>query len=453
VPASDEITQALQPFWIATGSTPTPTISLGDHSPNDRSAFRTSVAASASTAAVVAAVAERQGIDPPAVDPSLALAGSTTHTTVDGEAMPKWASLSGVYTTADQRFIQLHCNFDHHGAGAARRLGVEQDRSAFEQAVSTWRAEELEAALINDGMIAAMCRTMNEWSQHPHAIATKDLPLVSVDPLGPAGSAPAGRTVVLPDAPLAGVRVVDCSRVLAGPVAGQTLANLGADVLRVGAEHLPSVDICVVATGTGKRNAYVDLRSADGRETFMRLIRDADIVIDAFRPGALEQYGFGPDEIAALSPTTSVVQVCAFDWVGPWAGRRGFDSIVQSTTGIAMAGAEMSGSKAPAPLPVQVLDYATGLFAAASAIRAVTGVQQGGSATATKLSLLRTRNWLVGLGGPNSFEPGPIAPTFDQLQRIDSPFGLVELVKPFAGGWRWGPQPLGSSKAEWATER
>jgi crotonobetainyl-CoA:carnitine CoA-transferase CaiB-like acyl-CoA transferase len=296
-------------------------------------------------------------------------------------------------------------------------------------------------------MIGAMYRTMDEWSGHPHARATVGLPLIEMTPLAPGD--PINTTTPKAELPLSGVRVLDCSRVLAGPVAGQTLANLGADVLRVGADHLPHVETAVIATGTGKRNTSIDLRSNEGRDTFVRLLRDADVVLDAFRPGALEQFGFGPDEIAAISPLTSVVQICAFDWIGPWAGRRGFDSIVQSTTGIALAGAQMSGSETPTHLPVQTLDYATGFFAAAAAIRAIHRSRTLGGSSNAKLSLLRTRNWLVSLGGPKEFEPGSISPTSDQTQTVGSDFGRVELVRPFIGRWQHGPNRLGTSQATW----
>jgi crotonobetainyl-CoA:carnitine CoA-transferase CaiB-like acyl-CoA transferase len=443
---ADAIRSALDPLWTATGSTPTPPLAATPPA-QDRSAFRTGLAASASCAAVVAAVAELAGEPAATIDQSLALASFSTHALVDGQPMPKWASLSGFYRTADDRFVQLHCNFPHHAAGAAARLGVAVNRQAFEDAIAQWNAADLEAALIADGMIGAMYRTMDEWAAHPHALATAGLPLIEMSPLA-LGDPETGRSATQ-DSPLAGVRVLDCSRVLAGPVAGQTLANLGADVLRVGADHLPHVETCVIATGTGKRNVSLDLRSADARETFAHLIRDADVVVDAFRPGALEQFGFGPHEIAAISAQTSVVQICAFDWVGPWAGRRGFDSIVQSTTGIALAGSEMSGSETPTHLPVQTLDYATGLFAAAAAIRAIHRTRTFGGSSNAKLSLLRTRNWLVDLGPPRQFEPGSIVPSHDQTQTAESDFGQVELVRPFIGRWQHGPQRLGTSLANW----
>ncbi|NNE94649.1 MAG: hypothetical protein HKN24_01315 [Acidimicrobiales bacterium] len=444
---AEEIRAALEPFWNTTGDSAAPTFTATD-AVDDHSAFRTGLAASTSVAAVLASVAELAGEPIARLDQSLALASFTTHARVEGEPLPKWASLSGFYRTADDRFVQLHCNFPHHAAGAARRLGVPQERLAFERAIAGWEAAELESALIADGMIGAMYRTLDEWAEHPHAVATADLPLIEITTLaeGNASNATPGAH----DLPLSGLKVLDCSRVLAGPAAGQALANLGAAVLRIGAEHLPTVETCVIATGTGKRNTHLDLRTADGRETFAGLVGEADVVIDAFRPGALEQHGFGASDIAAISSRTSVVQISAFDWTGPWAMRRGFDSIVQTTTGIALAGAEMSNSETPVHLPVQSLDYATGYFAAAAAIRAVHRFRAEGRTSLTRLSLLRTRNWLLELGGPTPFTPGSIIPTADQLQTTDSDFGRVELVRPFAGRWAHGPQRLGSSAAVWS---
>jgi len=454
VTTSQQTQAALQPFWDATGTSPVPDVPIVSgrdaEVAAEHSAFRVSTCANASVAAVNAAVAEFAGREVEPIDPSLCLASYTTHVTVDGTAPPKWASLSGLYETGDDRHIQLHCNFPHHGAGVARRLGVAEDREAFESAIRTWGAVELETQLIEDAMIAAACRTLDEWDAHPHAISTSALPIASITSLTDDSGAAARNRSGTNRGPLSGLRVLDCSRVLAGPVAGHTLANLGADVLRVGAAHLPHVEVCVIATGAGKRNTDIDLRQPSGRETFARLLKDVDVVIDAFRPGALDQFGFGAQDIAAIAPAASVVQICAFDWVGPWAGRRGFDSIVQTTTGIRMVGMEMAGTNVPTPLPVQALDYATGYFGAAAAIRAAHQSRNGGGSSLSRLSLLRTRNWLVGLGDPAPFTPGAITPEASQLATIAGDMGNVEMVRPVTGRWHHGPRNLGTSDPTWA---
>ncbi len=355
---------------------------------------------------------------------------------VDGDPVPTWADLSGYYETSDGGQIQFHCNFPHHAAGVVAELACEPTRESVQAAVLQRDPARLESALIEQGLIAARLRTLDDWADHPHAVATSDLPVISVERIGDGP----------PRDPTRRRRVLDASRVLAGPVAGLTFAAHGADVLRVGSEHLPSVDIGVLTTGSGKRNAFVELDTARGRATFRGLLDEADVWIDAYRPGAFESRGFAIDSVA---PGSVTVQVCAFDRIGPWAGRRGFDSIVQSTTGIVLAGADAAGRTEPTPLPVQALDYCTGLLAAFAAERLVQHQADSGGTWLASLSLLRTRNWLVGMGGPNRFEPA--RPTVDPaaMQATPTPFGEVTSAGPVAGAWPHGPLPLGSSPAVW----
>ena len=368
---------------------------------------------------------------------------------VDGEPVPAWAPISGTYEARDGRFVQLHCNFPHHEAGVAAYLGVPAEREAVAAAVAGCDAFELETALVERGLVAAACRTLAEWETHPHAQSTSGLPLLDLERIGDAEATrrDAGAR------PLEGVRVLDCSRVLAGPVGGQTLASHGAEVLRVGAAHLPTVPGGIRSTGFGKRNTDIDLRSAAGRATFARLAAEADVVIDAYRPGALAGLGFSAERLAELRPGVVVVELCAFDWVGPWGGRRGFDSIVQSTTGIAMAGAEAGGSARPLPLPVQALDYATGFLAAYAAVRGLHRQAIEGGSWRARVALLRTRNWLVSLGAG---ELDVERPSFEEyLHEVDSDFGRLRAVRA-AGDlpetppyWERTPAAMGSSAPEW----
>ena len=398
-----------------------------DGSPGFDSAFDVDTAAMASAgAAVVTAGGSR-------IDSERVKATFVGNVLVNGEPIPKWSDLSGYYRTSKDRHLQFHCNFPHHAAGVVSLLGCEPERAAVQEAVLDWDPVELETALIERGMIAAYLRTINEWSQHPHAVATRDLPLISVTQIGEAAPRPLNGPA----------RVLDCSRVLAGPIAGQTLASQGADVLRVGSAGLPSVELCVIVSGAGKRNTNVDLTAPDGRSTFAGLLSEADIWIDAYRPGALDGHGFGID---AVTPGSVVVQLCAFDTVGPWADRRGFDSIVQSTTGIVEAGRSAAGADAPTPLPVQALDYATGLLAAAAATKVRAHQAEVGGTWRIEVSLLRTRNWLVGLGGPAPFTPSQPAVSDEAMTTIDSSFGAVTVPRPLSGEFALGPQALGSAE-------
>lgn len=402
------------------------------------SAFDVDGLADASTRAAVGAVAAASGMAmPDQLDPAVVRATFATQVAIDGDPPPTWADLSGMYRTGDDRWIQFHANFPHHAAGIVERLDCAPDRASVEAAVLGWRAEELEAALVDDGMIAAALRSIDEWSAHPHALATDDLAIVSVDDLVPATP---HQPVASPDRPGRRLRVLDTTRVLAGPVASQVFAAAGADVIRVGAAHLPTIEIGLLATGAGKRNLHLDLRLADERAHFAALARAADVWIDSYRPGALAGFGFDDAWIADNRAGKATVQVSAFDWVGPWGGRRGFDSIVQTTTGIAHAGHVAAGTDRPTPLPVQALDYATGFFAAAAAARLLTAAPTAPDvARRARLSLLRTRNALVDLGGATSFEPARPAPEPSASVTFHAPWPdtprRLEVPAPLLGTW------------------
>ena len=387
-------------------------------------------------ASLASAVLANLAFDVTQIDRDRVLALFAGKVELNGAPLPLWADLSGYYDTSDGGHIQFHCNFPHHAAGVVSRLRCEPTRESVQRAVLEHDPYELEQQLIDDGMIAAKLRSMQEWSVHPHAVATHDLPLITVERIGDAPARDPKRRL----------RVLDCSRVLAGPVAGLTFAAHGADVLLVGAEHLPAIDGAVLVTGFGKRNTFANLDTSTGRADFGRLLEAADIWIDAYRPGAFSGRGFDPQH---CSPGTVNVQVCAFDWVGPWAGRRGYDSIVQSTTGIVDAGSVASGRSQPTPLPVQALDFSTGLLAAFAAAQLGRHQSEHGGTWLARLSLLRTRNWLASLGGPQPFEPHPVVPSPSAMHTVMTPFGAVTAARPIGGSWPHSPLPLGSSAPEW----
>lgn len=445
----------VQDLWALTGDEPAATDGLTVSGPDQvlASRFAVTESAAASIGAATVAAADllvarggpRQAVE---IDRAHAAAAFSMERLLrrDGSSGDLWAPLSGLYGARNGRFVQLHCNFPHHAAGVAERLGVPEERSAFEAAIADWDAEELERSLIEAGMVGAMYRTLDEWDAHPHAHATRDLPVLELTQLDDAGA----RALVPAARPLEGVRVLDCSRVLAGPVAGMTLASHGADVLRVGADHLPFTG-AVVATGFGKRNANIDFRSEDGRATFTRLLGEADVLIDAFRPGALASHGFSAEAVARIRPGIVVVQICAFDWDGLWGGRRGFDSIIQTTTGLAMAAA--GEDSRPVHLPVQALDHATGFLGAFAAIRGLARRQAEGGSWLARLSLLRTRNWLVNLGEGGTPERSVDLERY--MHEVDSAFGQLTVVRAVGGleasppRWERAPSEIGSSAAEW----
>jgi crotonobetainyl-CoA:carnitine CoA-transferase CaiB-like acyl-CoA transferase len=358
---------------------------------------------------------------------------------------PTPSDLTGDYETADG-WIRLHANYPAHRAAAERVLDGGSP--------ARWSAVELEEAVVAAGGAAAALRSRAEWAEHPQGAAAARLPIVGRARLGEpgAGALPPGSR------PLEGVRVLDLTRVIAGPVAGRILAAHGAQVLRVGAEHLALVPELVVDTGFGKRFTHLDLRTPAGRDTLRALVAQADVVVQAYRPGALAAAGLGPADCANIRPGLTYVDISAWGSSGPWAQRRGFDSLVQMACGIADEGRRATGEQAPRPLPAQVLDHATGFLAALAAIQALRHRQLTGGGSHVQVSLTATAAWLDGLGrdpdGLAVADPG-IDDVVDLLARDETPYGPVTHVRPpghIDGAdpfWTTPPQRPGADRPVW----
>ncbi|MEV4325987.1 CoA transferase [Microbispora rosea] len=379
---------------------------------------------------------------------------SERHFRTDGKAMDVWAALSGDYRTSDG-WVRLHCNFDHHRDAAVRALGLPpgSGKEDVGRACAGRTAVEIEDAVIREGGCAAAMRSRAEWLAHPQARALAGLPLVGVSRLSVRGGVLGDLGTGLPagiERPLGGVRVLDLTRVIAGPVAARALAAYGADVLRVGAAHLPEVPGLVVETAFGKRSCRIDLRSQADR--LRELVRQADVVIQAYRPGALRARGFGPDDLAALRPGVVCVDISAYGARGPWASRRGFDSLVQMACGIAH---ENGDGLRPSPLPAQALDHGTGYLAAFGAVAALLRRAAEGGSWHVEVSLARTAAWLDDLGRiDGAGVPQPRVE--DLLATMDSPFGTLTYVMPPGAidgtrpRWTSPPPRQGEHPAAWA---
>lgn len=252
-----------------------------------------------------------------------------------------------------------------------------------------WRGEDLEDALAAAGALGFVVRTPEQWRAHPQGRAVASLPLAirQAQP-GPPRPLPAGRGA-------AGVRVLDLTRVIAGPVATRTLAAWGANVLRLDSPDLPETPAQAVDTLPGKRSADLDFRTAEGHARLQQLLAEADVLVQSYRPGALARFGLDPQTLATHHPHLTVVTLSAWGPVGPWATRRGFDSLVQCPTGIA---ALEGTAQAPGTLPAQVLDHATGYLAAAAVLLSLAGVARGEHPSSVQLSLAQTAAWLLSTG-------------------------------------------------------
>jgi crotonobetainyl-CoA:carnitine CoA-transferase CaiB-like acyl-CoA transferase len=252
--------------------------------------------------------------------------------------------------------------------------------------------------------------------------------------------------------------VLDLTRIIAGPVCGRTFAAHGADVLLITAPHLPSMQPLVIDTGRGKLSGFVDLRKASGRETLAALLRDADVFVQGYRPGAIAAHGFSPHEAARIRPGIIYVSLCAYGHEGPWAGRRGFDSLVQTATGLNVAEADAFGSREPKPLPAQVVDHATGYLLAFAAMAALMRRLTVGGSWHVRLSLAQTGFWLRRLGridGMTCADPG-FDDVSDYLEETLSGFGRLTAVRHSAEMsetppyWARPSVPLGTHAAAWS---
>src|SRR5258705_913502 len=305
-------------------------------------------------------------------------------------------TVMGVYPAKSGRWSYLHCNFPNHRAAALSVLGVPEDRDAFRKAVAQWDALELEEAIIAAKGAGGMVRTMDEWAKHPQAAAIASLPLMEIVKIG--DSAPEK----LPDAdrPLSDIRVLDLTRVLAGPTCARTLAEHGADVLKITAAHLPNIGYQEYDTGHGKLSAHLDLRESKDVETLRGLVRETDVFSQGYRPGTLGGRGFSPETLAKLRPGIVFVSLCAFRHVGPWASRRGFDTVVQTVSGITSRQGELFPGASPGPqvYPVSAIDYLTGYLMAFGAMVALSRRAREGGSWLVRISLAQTGHWLVGRG-------------------------------------------------------
>ena len=432
---------ALKHIWTVAGCDPTAlrSVSLTGTEPGLPSVYRVGSLASATIAATGLAAAEyhrlrtgrRQQVSVP-MRHALAAFRSERYLRIDDGPPPALRDpVTGFYETRDGRWIQLHTNFAHHLQGVLKVLGCSHDRAAVAAAIHGWDGATLDQTLADAGLCAALIRTPDEWAALDQAKALAGLPLFEIERIGDAPAQPPHRGGA--DRPLTGVRVLDLSRIIAGPVAGRALAHHGADVLMINGPHLPNIAPLVIDNGRGKRSAVVDLRDAAGRETLRRLAGDADVFLQAYRPGALAGHGFGPEELARMRPGIVYVSVCAYGHEGPWAQRRGFDSLVQSASGIAFTERQAAGGAEPRHLPCQALDHATGYLAAFGAMVALTRRATEGGSWHVRVSLAQTGQWLQSFGLlPDGWQAADV--TLDDVRdcvaTVQSEFGRVLAVQP-----------------------
>ena len=372
----------------------------------------------------------------------------------NGEAPRIWDKIAGTYRCGDGRWVRIHTNFSHHRDGILELLGSDYSREAVEAALQDREADDFVEAASGRGLIAAMMRTPEEWAAHPQGQALANLPIFEIEKIGEASVEPLGPA----ERPLGGVRVLDLTRIIAGPVCGRALAAHGADVMRITAPHLPFVEVLVMDAGRGKLSAHVDLNDAAGRETLAGLLGEADVFVQGYRPGGIARHGFGPEDAARFRPGIIYVSLCAYGHGGPWQDRRGFDSIVQTASGINYDEAMAAGVEGPKPLPCQALDHASGFLMAFGTIAGLMRRAEQGGSWHVKVGLAQTGRWLQSLGrlenGLDCAMPG-LDDVADLVEEVDSGFGRLSVVRHAAvlsatpARWERPSMPLGSHPPVW----
>jgi crotonobetainyl-CoA:carnitine CoA-transferase CaiB-like acyl-CoA transferase len=317
---------------------------------------------------------------------------------LDGHVADIWDKFSGLYRCADG-WVRVHANFAHHRDGALRLMKLDPataTRADAEAAMATWKARDFEDAAAAQGLVVTALRSFDEWDATPQAQALAAQPLFTIERIGDAAPLPLP-TLNEDQRPLSGVRVLDLTRILAGPVGGKALAAYGADVMLINSPNLPNIE-AIADTSRGKLSAHADLRTDEGRATLRKLIADAHVFVQGYRPGGMAGLGFGPRELSALRPGIVCVSLTAYGTQGPWAQRRGFDSLVQTATGFNDAEGKAAGDGKPRALPMQILDEATGYLMAFGAAAALRRQQREGGSWHVQVSLAQTGQWLRGLG-------------------------------------------------------
>lgn len=366
-----------------------------------------------------------------------------------------WDSIAGDYQAKD-RWIRLHTNYAHHRSAVLNVLGVERNREKVADAVAGSFAADLEAAVLQEGGCASVMYTEDEWAADPQGGSTLHEPPVSLIRTRVACDAPP--QLAADGLPLEGIRVLDLTRVIAGPECTRILAAHGADVLRIDPVAFEEVPAIIPDFSVGKRCAAVDLASVSGRSIFEQLVAKAQVVVIGYRSGALARFGITDESLRALNSCLIIARLNAYGWSGLLADRRGFDSLVQMSCGIAAQGMVASGSDKPVPLPAQALDHGAGFLLAAGICRALTHQITTGETLDVRASLIGVANFLKSL--PRSGTIGaklPIETFAPALVRVDTHWGPAVrvrspgLIDGVRGDWKVNAGPLGRHEPTFAT--
>ena len=374
---------------------------------------------------------------------------------LDGKKVEEDGSkISGFYQLKDGRWMYLHCNFPNVRDGNLKALGAAFDKDAVTKAVAQRDGLELEAAMFANGGCGGLIRAESEWEGLPQQISAAKQPLFEIIKIGDAPPQPLPKG----DRPLSGIRMLDLTRVLAGPACAKVFAEHGADVLRVTRKDLPDLGApSDVDTGLGKLQTHLDLRDAAQAETMRQLVKDGDIFLQAYRPGSLAARGLSPEALAQARPGIIYVTLNAWGFEGPWKDQRGYDTVVQSFNGMAWR----PHNEKPAFLPGSPHDYIAGYVLAYATMVALHRRATIGGSWLVRTSLAASGEWFRGMGRftPAEHQNLPAEFSPEVLKRLlmehDSPWGRVTHLAPAVqmsetpGRWARPAAPRGSHTAAW----
>ena len=355
-----------------------------------------------------------------------------------------------LYETADGRWIHLHGGLPHLAQGLLDILQCLDNRRSIKLAVKKWDGEELERLIAERGLCGILVRSKEEWESHPQGKALKNLPVVKLSRIEDAEP----KIPIPGNSPLEGIRVLDLTRILAGPSCGRTLASYGADVIRISSPQLPSIEQFVIETGIGKKSASIDLETKEGVDCLKMLIKDADVFVNGYRTGSLEARGFGPKELAQINPGIIYVSINCYGPIGPWVTRKGWEQLAQSVTGIAFEQRTMNGK--PELIQAAATDYTTGYLAAYGAMAAIANRMEEGGSWHIQASLCQTGMWLTRLGATMDQTKASGMGNIDEIMNeVNTSWGPLTHIKPVVqlfktpAKWNKPPVPLGFHEPKW----
>lgn len=435
-------------------------ISMTGSEPVFPSSFAVGTAAqvsSASAALMAAEIGHQRGLPQQTITLSMLHSAieCTGCFTLNGKSTPKFAALSGLYLCNDG-WIRIHANFEHHRDAALQVLqlpeGAQTPRKHLELKTAHWNATDLETAILEKGGACAAVRSFDTWDKLPQAQAVAGLPLVEITRIGAAE--PKENKAVKNNQPLSGFRILDLTRILAGPVCGRTLAAYGAEVMLINSPELPNID-SIIETSRGKLSAHLNLNQKQDRAKLDHLLTEADVFIQGYRPGSLAAKGLSPEELAHNYPGIITTSLSAYGREGPWKHRRGYDSLLQSASGFNVAEAERKGTATPTELPVQVLDYASGFLMAFGTQVALHKQMTDGGSWHVEVSLARTGLWLRSFGQNNDWLNCKAPDERKYLKHYPSAYGDLRAVPhppQFSVseiGWKIESSPPGTHMPVW----